>query len=245
MKLVEILSAVKLDRPGRYDLQVIIDFEDGTIPGQHQFTYDPGDPFGLTPQVREALPGWLETHSLSEPSVPVVDLAAYAAARRFDLETGGVTLNGASIATDRDSQAMITGAYSFSQANPSSLINFKAETGWIQIDNATIVAIANAVGTHVQACFTLESQVDQEIASGTITTVAEIDAAFAASGLGAYYVEGRAASGGQAPSTAESASLAEASFSSGGTSLAQGEGALLSGATGESAGQSEAAGESE
>lgn len=100
-----------------------------------------------------------------------------AAAKRWAVETGGVTVNGEVIDTSRESQAMITGAYNWSNANPSEPIKFKAASGWIVIDNATMVAIADAVGAHVQACFATEAAVAAEIKAGTITTTAEIDAA--------------------------------------------------------------------
>ena len=78
---------------------------------------------------------------------------------RFEKETGGVTLpNGAEIDTERDSQAMITGAYTASIMNPDIVINWKGVNGWVQIGAAEITAIAQAVTAHVQACFTRESE---------------------------------------------------------------------------------------
>ena len=78
------------------------------------------------------------------------------AALRYQHETSGITLNGMQIETDRQSQALITGAWSFAQLNPSVLIDWKGVNGWIQIDAATVNVIAGAVATHVQACFTNE-----------------------------------------------------------------------------------------
>lgn len=80
------------------------------------------------------------------------ELAAY----RYEKETSGITLNGVAIETNRESQALINGAWSFSQLNPAVLIDWKGANGWIQIDAATIAAIAGAVATHVQACFSTE-----------------------------------------------------------------------------------------
>lgn len=105
------------------------------------------------------------------------DLITYAAAKRFAVETGGVTVGGAAIDTSRDSQSMITGAYTYSQAHPSETINFKAASGWVVLDAATLAAIATAVGAHVQACFAAEAAVAAAIDAGTITTTAAIDAA--------------------------------------------------------------------
>lgn len=110
---------------------------------------------------------------------PPVDLVAYSAQKRWEKETGGIEVNGQMIDTTRESQAMITGAYAYSQANPPETIQFKAASGWVTLDAPTMAAIATAVGAHVQACFALEASVASQIANGTITTTSEIDAAFA------------------------------------------------------------------
>ena len=86
------------------------------------------------------------------------------AALRFKKETGSLTLtSGAVINTERDSQALVTGAYTASTINPDIVINWKGETGWIQIGATEIRAIANAVTAHVQACFTREKELSELI----------------------------------------------------------------------------------
>lgn len=83
----------------------------------------------------------------------LAELAAY----RYEREIAGITVNGASIETDRASQALITGAWAIGQINPAVLIDWKTATGvWVQIDAATIAGIAGAVAAHVQACFSAE-----------------------------------------------------------------------------------------
>lgn len=111
------------------------------------------------------------------PAPTKSDLVAYAADKRWQVETGGITVNGATIDTSRESQAMITGAYTYSQAHPSELIRFKAASGWTTLDAPTLAAIATAVGAHVQSCFAVEETVDGAIEAGTIKTIAAIDAA--------------------------------------------------------------------
>ncbi|MDQ2083092.1 DUF4376 domain-containing protein [Xanthobacteraceae bacterium Astr-EGSB] len=112
---------------------------------------------------------------------PYVDLVAYAAATRWRRETGGVTIAGVTVATDRESQAMLSGAHAYVQANPAAAtIRWKSEDGFVALDAPQITALALAVGAHVQACFTAEADIAAGIESGTITTRAEIDAAFAA-----------------------------------------------------------------
>jgi hypothetical protein len=106
-----------------------------------------------------------------------IDLYAYAANKRFDVETGGITVNGVAVDTSRSSQSMIDAAYSYARKNPDKTIKFKAVSGWVSLDATTMIAIAQAVGDHVQACFAMEATVAGEIEAGTITTTAEIDAA--------------------------------------------------------------------
>ena len=105
------------------------------------------------------------------------DLRAFAAAKRFAVETGGIAFEGSTIATDRVSQQMISGAFSFTQTRPEETIAFKADTGWIDLDADQVAAIATAVAGHVQACFAAERAVDAEISNGTILTFEEVDAA--------------------------------------------------------------------
>lgn len=112
-----------------------------------------------------------------EAAPTVDDLKSYAAARRFVVETGGITVSGASIDTSRESQSLITGAYAYSQAHPDEAITFKAKSGWVTLSAAQVAAIATAVAAHVQAAFAAEQAVDAAIDAGTITTLADIDAA--------------------------------------------------------------------
>lgn len=119
-------------------------------------------------------------HQVLAPHGLWVDLVAYTADRRWQIETGGIEVGGAVVATDRDSQGMIGRAYSLALVDPDEPVDYKAASGWIEIDSATLIAIATAVGRHVRACFRAERQICDQIETGQITTSAEIDAAFAA-----------------------------------------------------------------
>lgn len=113
-------------------------------------------------------------------------LLSYAAQRRWELETGGIEVAGATIRTDRESQGLINGAYTMAQEQPEQVFRFKAAAGWISLTAAEITAIARQVGAHVQACFGAEANVAAMITAEppTITTREEVDDAFAAA-LGA------------------------------------------------------------
>ena len=100
----------------------------------------------------------------------IADLAAY----RYDRETAGITVNGARIKTDRESQAMITGAKSYSDLNETVAIDWKGDGGWVTINRPVILAIAQAVAAHVQACFSQEKVHAEAITA--LTTVSAIEA---------------------------------------------------------------------
>ncbi len=132
---------------------------------------------------------WAAAIQLTDPHVvdggivsvpPAIDLAAYAAQARFRKETGGIAVAGQPVATDRESQALISGAFALVQQQPQTVIRFKTPGGFVTLDAAQMSAIAIAVAQHVQACFAIEADVAGDIASGEIMTTAEIDTAFAA-----------------------------------------------------------------
>jgi hypothetical protein len=126
--------------------------------------------------------GWVEAGAGKFSPVPAMvmtpDLVAAAASRRFAIECGGIEVSGIAVATDRDSQGMIGRAHSLALTEPDEPVDYKASAGWIEIDSATMIAIAVAVGRHVRACFRTERLVCEKIAAGAITTLAEVDAAF-------------------------------------------------------------------
>lgn len=114
----------------------------------------------------------------------VIDLVAYAAAKRYEVETGGIVVNGAPVATDRGSQTMIANALSYVVNSGAASVSYKSPAGFVTLTAEQIKAVGLAVGAHVQACFKAEDDVDAALHASppTITTLAQVDAAFA--GLG-------------------------------------------------------------
>lgn len=101
------------------------------------------------------------------------DKLAALAAKRFVVETGGVTVAGTVVKTDRESQATLTGAWVRAQRNPAVSIQWKGAAGWVTVGAAEIEAMADAVGDHVQACFDHEKALADEIAA--LTTISAVD----------------------------------------------------------------------
>ncbi|MEP2955514.1 MAG: DUF4376 domain-containing protein [Sulfitobacter sp.] len=111
---------------------------------------------------------------------PVADVKAQlldaAAAKRYEVEFGGTTFNGSPLATDTKTQAALTAAYVKAQADPNYTIgSWKSGPGTFStLDAPTIIALADAIEAHVQACFTREAAIAGEIAAAT--TLAELAA---------------------------------------------------------------------
>lgn len=106
-----------------------------------------------------------------------IDLTAYAALRRYQTETGGITLNGKKVATDRQSQGLITAAWIRAQNNPGGSIAFKTGDGFVTLKAAEVITLGDAVANFVQACF--QKEADLTASAGNLS-VKKIDAAFAA-----------------------------------------------------------------
>ena len=90
---------------------------------------------------------------------------ALLAARRYAAEEGGTTFNGLPLATDRTTQTKITAAYVKAMADPDYVIaSWKFAAGvFATLDAQTIIAAANAIEAHVQACFAHEASLSAQI----------------------------------------------------------------------------------
>jgi hypothetical protein len=113
-----------------------------------------------------------------------VDLSAYAANVRYRLACGGVTISSISpspFLTDPISRNTIDSANSYAVANPGHVTDWKlADGSFIKLTAGQLATVLQDVATFVQSCFTCESNTKVGIDGGTITTQAQIDAAFAA-----------------------------------------------------------------
>ncbi len=136
---------------------------------------------GLLSCNHEVMQGWTyDGEEFAAPLAPPItkdDLIAHAADKRYAVETGGIVINGMAIMTDRQSQSLITGAYSYVKENPDITVRFKTMTGFVELTAPQMANIANTVAAHVQANFATEAVVAAEINAGTTTTFEGIDAA--------------------------------------------------------------------
>lgn len=79
------------------------------------------------------------------------------ASARYAAEIAGVTVGGVTARTDRESQALITGAALKAMQDAAYSCTWKAESGFVTLNAATVLAVADAVRTHVQTCFDAEA----------------------------------------------------------------------------------------
>ena len=103
------------------------------------------------------------------------DKKAEIAAARYSAEIAGIAYEGNLIATDRNSQSLITGAALAATLDSAYTLHWKRANGeFINLTSAQIIAIAQAVRRHVQSCFDHEAELLPLIESAG--TQAELDA---------------------------------------------------------------------
>ena len=114
-------------------------------------------------------------------SYPRGTLPTYTAHVRQQTGGGGIVVNGLPFATDALTLGSLNSAYIYTQAKTASTFSWKLPDGsFITLDMADIAALQNAANEFWQNCFTCEDTTLTGIEGGTITTHAQIDAAFAA-----------------------------------------------------------------
>ncbi|MFE3968387.1 DUF4376 domain-containing protein [Stenotrophomonas sp. YIM B13575] len=124
---------------------------------------------------------WLDDGNTPLPLVPLKsltevkeDLLAAATAERWNRETGGIVLGGVQVGTTLDDQNRLSGVLSAIQLGGLESVDFKAQSGWVQLTAAELQGIALAISAHVQACFTAERAHHEAIEQ--LQTQADVDA---------------------------------------------------------------------
>jgi hypothetical protein len=122
------------------------------------------------PQVAQWAGGqWVMLPSAPIVSDPPPDWPSLISTRRYKSETSGITVNTMPIATDRDSQGLITGAAVAALLDSDYSLNWKTSAGFVELSAVQILSLASAVRAHVQASFDREAQLLAAVADGSIT----------------------------------------------------------------------------
>lgn len=110
------------------------------------------------------------------PSDPRAFLVGAAAAKRWRVQTGGISVGGFPVRTDDKTRTEIGLARADADTTPGWVTSWKLSGGlFVTVDAAMIRAIGAAVSTHIRECFDAEALIVDDIASGTITTLDEIE----------------------------------------------------------------------
>jgi hypothetical protein len=124
---------------------------------------------------------WLKDGNTPLPVTPIksaedarAELVAAATEQRWLHETGGILINGVRVGTNLDDQNRLSGVLSAIQLGGLESVDFKAQSGWVQLTAAELQGIALAISAHVQACFTAERAHHEAIEQ--LQTQAEVDA---------------------------------------------------------------------
>ena len=97
------------------------------------------------------------------------------AAARYEAETGGCTVDGVTVATDRGSQALLTAAVVSARLDPEFKTRWKCADGhFVTLDAYQLRAIGDAVIAHVERCFAREGELCELIDAAQ--TPEELDA---------------------------------------------------------------------
>ena len=88
---------------------------------------------------------------------------------------GAKLADGTIIKTDVVSRANVIGAYLALDEGWVTTLPWKSKTGWMDLDLAAMTVVAKTVSAYVEALFTAEKDISDQIEAGTITTSSEID----------------------------------------------------------------------
>lgn len=174
MEFLEIKNARYLDE-GESLIDLTLVTSDGEIP----FTYSANDGEAASLFVRERMGTFHISPYTPPPPTPLSELKAAKKAEiaqaRYEAEIAGVTINGISIKTDRESQGLITGACLQAVIDPTYTLNWKTIDGsFVELTAEDIKAIGTTVRTHVQAQFDREKTLLEQVNAATTAEELEV-----------------------------------------------------------------------
>lgn len=134
-------------------------------------------------QLSNILPAWLfDGTTFSQPAVGAytqTQLISYASLARFNCEQAGTVASGVPVATDERGLMLINGARWACDGNPTWTTIWVGTDGQhYPVNQAQMIEICNIVTNRTEQTYTTYGGVVADINNQTITTLAEIDAAF-------------------------------------------------------------------
>lgn len=102
----------------------------------------------------------------------VFDRKSQLAALRYEKEIAGITLaSGVEIATDRQTQSILSAAYNRAKVDSAFFVDWKGANGWITLTAEMIIYIGDKVFSYVQACFSHERELSELIDQDSSTDI--------------------------------------------------------------------------
>ena len=84
--------------------------------------------------------------------------------RRWEIETGGMSFAGATLATDDRSKPLLSSAAAQAATDSTFTTEWKTDDGtWVTLEAAAIIAARDALFAFVQSCFAREQAIDASI----------------------------------------------------------------------------------
>lgn len=103
-------------------------------------------------------------------------LKEFVSNKRWQIETGGIVLNGSLVLTGTADQNRISSVLALCSVDSTlTTLDFKGADGWMKITTDMLKGIASAIGKHVQWCFTKEMEYHTLIDTSTIEELKELD----------------------------------------------------------------------
>lgn len=127
-------------------------------------------------QLIDLTPAEIAQHEADSAAWRQATIASHLPAYRYAKETGGITVNGVHIQTDRETRSTLLGARVMAVADNSYTVQWKTPEGFVTLNAAQIIAISNAVAAHVQKCYAAEATVLPTL--DTLQNVTEVETAF-------------------------------------------------------------------
>jgi|SRR5215831_9837867 len=134
--------------------------------------------------VRDSLPAWLWNGEMcSQPALNqyhTYQLTNYSAMKRWETETKGIKVSGVPLRTDDRSKQMLGNARAKAKDDESFTTTWIGSDGKLYpVTSADMIKMADGVSDHVDACFDRYATLDGQIKSGQVTTLKQIDDAYA------------------------------------------------------------------
>jgi hypothetical protein len=135
--------------------------------------------------VKDYLPLWLwddATQTMSQTAAGVYSknqLKNYNGSVRYTKVDGGMTAAGIPVRTDDRSRGFIQGGKALAVTDSSFTTKWLGSDGnTYPVDAATMISMADTVGDHTNNCYIVFDQNNIAIGNGSVTTTAQIDAAY-------------------------------------------------------------------